>query len=265
MIILNGTPFDIFSIIHEYKENSVEAISLQKMAESQESYQYDSLEELKFELGLRKEIVNAAINLNSSAFSFAIFHKSKCNPLYWDRTANGGFNLKGGVSAADAIQDIYQNGHKYATECATAMLIVYYKALLSVFTKNKFDKQFPTIYLMNWQIIEPLLKETGIQADFLPGDRGYFDNPDVNPETPELQGENVIILLDERYYGHGIGIAKADTIIQVLNSNRKRDAQQSAYFMNTVSRPDFKKIAKVYFALASHTTALVWKPFPTPI
>jgi ubiquitin len=58
-------------------------------------------------------------------------------------------------------------------------------------------------------------------GDFFPGDCRYFKNPDVNPETPQWQGENVIDLNDGKYYGHGIGIRTADEIINALNERRK--------------------------------------------
>ena len=57
--------------------------------------------------------------------------------------------------------------------------------------------------------------------DMLIGDRAYFKNPDVHPETMWLQGENVIVLAEDLYYGHGIGIANAETFIEILNRNRK--------------------------------------------
>ena len=70
--------------------------------------------------------MNAAHALNKSGMGFDVFHKSKCNEDYWFRTDNGGFRLKSGIKGSDAINDIYQNGRKYKTECATAMVIVIY-------------------------------------------------------------------------------------------------------------------------------------------
>lgn len=250
MITIDGSPFDINSLLPEYGNNSIEKTLLVAMNESNESYYYDTLEQLKFELLLRKETANAAIDLNNSRFSFAVFQRSKCNPQFWNRVANGGWMLKNGVSPADAINDIYINGQKYSTECATAMLIVYYRALLKTFGKQKFDRLFPNIYLMNWQINDPLIKEVGIPfqtKDMLIGDRAYFKNPDVSPRTPEWQGENVIILPDNLYYGHGIGIQSARRIIRILNMHRKMFSSVSAYMLNSVSRPNYKKLADYYY------------------
>jgi len=268
MITVSGRSFDISTVMGEYPQDSVERQLLTTMSQSAEEYRYDSLGQLKFELRLRNEIVNAARELYRSGLSFATFHKSKCNETYWERTDNGGFRLKDGVSPSEAISDIFTNGDKYATECATAMLIVYYKALLNVFGKDPFDKQFPKIELLNWHITDPLLLAVGIPRktkDVLLGDRGYFDNPDVDPATPEWQGENVIVLPGGLYYGHGIGIKTAEAMIRALNAHRKTDATQSAAFLDSVSRPDFKKLAGIYNRYAAQTVSHVWSAFPAAI
>lgn len=259
MITISGNPLDITTLSNDYPENSIERQLLSKLSASTEKYQYDSLNDLKFELRLRKEIVNTAITLNNSDLSFSVFRKSKCNPAYWDRTGNGGFKLKKTVKPSDAIKDIFAHSGQYATECATAMMIVYYKALLNIYGEELFNKLFPQIYLMNWSVTEPLLKGVGTPrkvADILVGDRGYFDNPDVNPATPEWQGENVIILPDGMYYGHGIGITTAANIIDELNSNRKKNATQTARLLESVSRPNFKNLADAYYGSAAQTTSV---------
>lgn len=264
MIIVSGSAFDITKIADEYPENSIEGQILNTISTSDEEYKYDYLNQLKFELNLRKEIVNASIALDNSSLSFSSFQNSKCNSEYWSRTDNGGFMLKEGVNASEAINDIFINGDKYSTECATAVMIVYYKGLLSVYGENLFNKLFQKIYLMGWDVTEPLLKGVEIPkrvSDVLLGDRGYFANPDVDPAKEEWQGENVIILPDSMYYGHGIGITTADNIIAALNANRQEGATRSAYFTDLMGRPDFKKLAD---ALYNHTT-LVWKPFPPAI
>jgi protein-glutamine gamma-glutamyltransferase len=268
MITIAGRSFDISTITDKYPPAGVEGQLLSTMSQSSENYKYDTLSQLEFELRLRKEIVNAARELDRSRFSFATFHKSECNPEYWDRTENGGFKLKSGASPSEAINDIFINGEKYATECATAMNIVYYKALLNVFGNELFDKQFPQIYLMNWLTIDPLLISIGIPItvkDYLLGDRTYFDNPDVDPKTPEWQGENVIVLPDGLYYGHGIGILPAEAMIRALNAHRKEDATKPAYLLDEVAHPNFKKLADIYNRNAVRPAPVVWRAFPAAI
>lgn len=252
MIIVANNPIDIATIINDYPLNSVERHLLMTMSQSAERYRYDNMNGLRFELLLRREIVNAARELNRSNFSFANFRQSRCNPMYWRRTSNGGFDLKEGVKPSDAIRDIFIHGEKYATECATAMLIVYYKALLNALGEDKFNRFFTDIYMMNWQIRDRYIKEVGYPVtvtDILLGDRVYFKNPDVSPRTPEWQGENAIVLADDLYYGHGIGIQRGDRIIAILNRHRKRGSTRSAYFMDrTAARPDFRRLAQLYYS-----------------
>lgn len=229
-------------------QNSLEHSILMQLASASVKIDYETKEELMFELNLRDQTVNAAKNLHRSGMNFAIFRKSRCNTAFWNRTAEGGFRLKSGVSPSEAIRDIFENGRKYGTECATAMVIVYYGALLSVLGQEKFDRIFPKIELMNWHHIDRLLREIGLMRKYpfyLPGDRLYFANPDVDPLTPEWQGENVIDLNGKLYYGHGVGILDGKTIINALNENRIEDADDSAYLMDSAGRPNYKRLYRI--------------------
>ena len=244
MVVIAEKQMSQEALFAEFKD-SFERDILRTLVASSQKYRFDSIAQLRFELKLRKEIVNAARDLYRSGLEFAVFRKSTCNPAYWRRTPNGGFSLSDGVKPSDAILDIYRNGSLYSTECATAMMIVYYKALLGVYTESQFNRIFPSIELMNWNQIDRNLREVGTmskQADFLPGDRRYFSNPDVDPTTPEWQGENVIDLGNGLYYGHGIGIHNAARIIKELNENRIYNAEESARLLDTAARPDFKRL-----------------------
>ena len=248
MILIAGKAVQPEEINGAYVQNSVQKEIAQILFSSNVEYNYDSLEQLQFEIQLRSEIIASARALNQSDMAFAIFRKTRCNPTYWERTEEGGFVLKRGQNPSSAIRNIFENGSQYATECATAMMIVYYKALLSVYTESHFNQLFPSIELMNWHHIDPLLKEVGTmkpRKDYLPGDRRYFSNPDVDPLEPQWQGENVIDLGRGLYYGHGIGLYSAETIIQSLNQNRAEDADQSAYLDDSAGRPNFKKLAGI--------------------
>lgn len=250
MIIIQNMPVEQDMLIKEYSQNSIEREIINKLLKSAVKYPYDSLVQLKFEVNLRKEIIKASYDLYRSRMGFEVFRKSRCNPEFWDRTNEGGFVLKNGVKPSDAMNDIYANGLKYGTECATAMIILYYKAMLNIFLEEQFNKLFPKIHLMNWHYIDKLLKEVGYMIkpdDYLPGDRRYFTNPDVNPLTPEWQGENVIDLSNEKYYGHGIGIQKAEVMIRALNNERIKDADKSAFLLESVGRLNFKKLFKISF------------------
>jgi protein-glutamine gamma-glutamyltransferase len=249
MIIISSDIVKADLFINEYNPNDIERDILTKMDLSQGRYEYNSLNQLQFELKLRKNIVIAAKKLNEGDMSFTTFRKSVCNLDYWDRTKEGGFILKKGITPSDAIGDIAINSSKYGTECATAMVIIYYQALLSIFADKLFNKLFSEIHLMNWHYINSTLEDIGYiikRSDYLPGDRQYFNNPDVNPVNPEWQGENVINLGNAIYFGHGIGIENADEIISELDKFRIEKAKTSAYLLDSAARPDFKNLADIY-------------------
>ncbi len=249
MIAINGSPADIAALTAQLPAGGIERQVLNTLAASETTYRYGSEKELLFELNLRREIVNAANNLNKSGLAFAVFRESKANPDYWITSDEGGFQLKSGAAPAAAIRDIYTNGRKYATECATAMQIVYLKALLEIFGDERFNSLFGNLYLMNWHRIHRHIREVGHMSpvkDYLPGDRRYFDNPDVDTLTPEWQGENVIDLGNGTYYGHGMGKRDAASIIAALNRNRRDGARREAYLMQSAGRPNFEKLFNLY-------------------
>ncbi|MBU3160020.1 protein-glutamine gamma-glutamyltransferase [Clostridium frigoris] len=248
MIIISGNVVNVNTFIQDYNPNDIEKYIIAKMDLSKSTYEYGSLTQFKFELNLRYSIVIAAKNMNKGYMEFRTFRKSMCNPNYWRRTNEGGFILKKGVTPSDAIKDISINSAKYGTECATAMIIIYYQALLNIYAPSLFNKLFPTIQLMNWHYIDTLLEDVGYikkRSDYFPGDRRYFYNPDVDPVEPEWQGENVIDLSNGLYFGHGIGIGDADEMISELNKFRIKDATTSAYLLDSAARPDFKTLADI--------------------
>lgn len=213
-------------------------------------YRYDSLEALQFELKMRTNIVEAAKALEASDVSFATFDNSRCNNELWTRTNNGGFRLNSGVLPSDGINDIYTNGHLYAFECATAMVITLYKATLNVLGKEVFDRYFQDLYLRDWNYDSDLqLKIIEHKDDAYAGDIVYFKNPDHDPKSPEWQGENAVILGRDLYYGHGIGIRSAEEIIASLNRRRIPGSKISAYMSDEVVHPDFEYLRKLSIRL----------------
>jgi protein-glutamine gamma-glutamyltransferase len=248
MIAISGKQVYSKDIITEYTADSIEAKIINIISSSESDYTYTSLNQLRFELNMRKNIVASAKELNSGNMKFKIFKESFCNKKYWDRTKNGGFKLKEDVSSSEGINDIFRNSSKYGTECSTAIVILYYKAILNIYPEELFNKTFENIYLLNWHNFDDDLNVHSyeVNKDFLPGDCIYFENPDYNPEKSEWQGENAIILDDDNYYGHGIGIENADGIIKALNKHRKSNAEKSAYLSNNIARPNFDHLANIY-------------------
>jgi len=252
MITVAGKPLSAEEASGLYSLGSIEEKTVRILGLSETNYRYKSMEELKFELDMRRSIVNASRMLYRSRMRFTVFSKSFCNPDYWERTDDGGFTSGSVVKPSSAINDIFRHGYMYGTECATAIVIVFYKAALDVLGEELFNRIFPVIRLMNWQDID---SDLGIRyyryaKDILPGDCVYFKNPDVDPLTPELQGENAIDLGNGTFYGHGFGIMPAEGFIMELNRHRITGSETSAYLMDGSTRPDFKHLASMSLSYA---------------
>lgn len=216
---------------------------LRRKMNSPVMYRYPSLDALIFELKLRSNIVDAAKAMYASGVSFATFSNSRCNERYWIRTPNGGFLLRPGVPPSVGVNDIFENGHLYAFECAGAIIIMLYKAVLETIGDAAFNRHFQNLFLRDWQTDRDLRLITSYDlSETYPGDVLYFKNPDHDPSTPEWQGENVIMLDDNLFFGHGIGIGTAQEMIAQLNRARRPGSMVSAYLQNLVLRPDFEGV-----------------------
>lgn len=199
-----------------------------------------------FESRMRGEIVAAARAMNVGGTDFSTFENSRCNPMYWNRTANGGFELKANVAPSAAINDIFMNGQQYAFECAMAMVMILYRATISMIGEAAFNRYFTNLFLWDWNYDSNLkLITTFNQPELQPGDVVYFKNPDHDPSKPEWQGENAIMLSNDSFYGHGLGIKNAAQMITSLNRERVPGSRISAYLTDEGLHPDFAYIASL--------------------
>ncbi|MGJ9384512.1 protein-glutamine gamma-glutamyltransferase [Salipaludibacillus sp. CF4.18] len=242
MIRISGEPFQQNQ---NWPSGSPEGIIVQSMQEASMVYSYETIDQLSFELQLRKNIMNSANQMNKSNAQFATFENSRCNPQYWQLTDTGGFRLQQGVNPSVAIQDIFQNGSQYAFECAGAMVIIYYHAVLNQIGESLFNQFFPNIFIYSWHFDADLgIRPTYINS-FLLGDVVYFKNPEVAPNTSYWRGENAVVMGKDLYFGHGLGLMTADQMIQSLNRYRIPGANASAYLTNVVARPSFKNLYRI--------------------
>jgi protein-glutamine gamma-glutamyltransferase len=241
MLKINNQIVKPVELLNEISNKEQKTI-LKKMAALDVNYEYETVNQLKFELLFRTNTLRAATELNKSGAKFTTFTYAFCNKKYWDRLSNGGFLLKNNVSPSVAILDIIKNGKLYAFECSTAIAIVLYIATLYSIGSNKFDFLFDRLYLMDWQFDEDLPVSQKYGDDFIPGDVLHFNNPDFDPKQPHWRAENVIYFGDDKYYGHGIGIRGASAIIGFLNKKRKPNPEDSAYLMRQITRPNYKTI-----------------------
>jgi protein-glutamine gamma-glutamyltransferase len=241
MITINNLEVEPNELLKEIS-NKEQRVIVSKMADYKEQYDYPSIQYLKFELLFRSNTMRAARELNGSGAKFTTFTYAFCNRKYWDRLSNGGFLLKHGLSPSTAILDVIKNGKLYAFECSTGIAIVLYIATLYSIGSERFDVLFNRLYLMDWQFDEDLPIHQNYGDDFIPGDVLHFNNPDFDPKQPHWRAENVIYFGDDQYYGHGVGIRNASTIINFLNKKRKPQPQHSAYLMNLITRPFYPSL-----------------------
>ncbi|WP_036720140.1 protein-glutamine gamma-glutamyltransferase [Paenibacillus harenae] len=243
MILVAGS--SIFQI-NPLGLSELEREILREKQRSPVTYRYSSLDALEFELKMRYHTVEAAKAMYASGVSFATFDTSRCNERLWIRTPNGGFQLRRGVLPSVGINDIFYNGRLYAFECAGAIIIVFYKAALDTLGDAVFNAYFQNLFLRDWQHDRDLsLITVNNRNEAYPGDVLYFKNPDHDPDTPEWQGENVVMLDDNLYFGHGIGIESGQDIIAALNRMRRPGSRISAYLQDLVVYPDFEFLRRL--------------------
>ncbi|KAA0547063.1 protein-glutamine gamma-glutamyltransferase [Bacillus sp. BGMRC 2118] len=216
--------------------NNLERDILIRMTESPGFYSFPSIRELQFDLTLRQNTIESSNEMNSSEAAFTTFQYATCNETYWTLTPAGGFLVKPNVRPSDAILDIYQNSSQYAFECATACMIVYYKAVLRSVGRRQFDMFFQNIYLYSWNGDADLGIQTSAANHFVPGDVVYFNNPEFHPASPWYRGVNAVAMTDNKFFGHGFGILSAEELLNFLNTFRRPTSRQPAYLTNLVTR-----------------------------
>lgn len=237
MLHISGVPFQQNQ---NWQLGSMEKTIIQQMQNAPVYYSYNSEYELLFELNMRKKIIQSAKEMNQSQAVFTSFAYARCNPRYWQLTRAGGFLIRPDVQPADAIIDIYRNSSLYAFECATAIPIIYYHAIIKSIGSYLFNSLFRNLYLYSWHTDSDLGIITFYSNHFLLGDVLYVNNPDFDPKTPQFRGVNAVLLDDGNLFGHGFNIKTSDEMIEILNKTRKPDSKQSAYLTKLVTQPSFK-------------------------
>ncbi|SFE86997.1 protein-glutamine gamma-glutamyltransferase [Alteribacillus iranensis] len=240
---------------------SIEHTIYHAMSTSPDHFSFPTETDLKFTVECRKRILTNANAMNRSHAQFEVFARSRCNPRYWLRTRTGGFQLRSGVSPAAAIEDIQVNSSQYAFECATAMMIILYQSVLHMIGPQMFDRLYTDLYLYSWEADPDLGLSADHTASIIPGDVVYFHNPDFYPKTSPWRGENAIAMGNSIFFGHGIGMRKAEEIVHILNQHRRRGSMRSAYLMSTATRLDFVRIASSINGLSRSAVSKI----PSPI
>ncbi|WP_433957641.1 protein-glutamine gamma-glutamyltransferase [Cytobacillus horneckiae] len=208
---------------------------------SEQIHHYNTLHELLFELLLRENLIKAANQMHNSQAEFAPFTHSKFNPEIWTKTKYG-YVLKPYIMPSDAILDVFYNSKEYAFECSTAIVLLFYKAVLDSIAVSRFNTLFQGLLVWDWNYDQDLGIDTRIGRDFIPGDVVYFYNPDF--DHPIWTGENAVYLGNNQYFGHGVGLETEQGMIEALNTLRKPGATRDAYLISQHSRLNYKYLSQ---------------------
>ena len=119
---------------------------------------------------------------------FAFSSPPQFNTTYW--TTSG--RVKSGKSAYDAIADMWNSPAKYKMACLRGAAFVMERGISQAMGSSEFDRIAGNNPFGNiWSFLKR--RHTVNNADWIPGDWGYIDNP--TPGAPGLTtGENVIYL-----------------------------------------------------------------------
>lgn len=209
---------------------------------------HTTLSETRYQTArMQLSVVKATRDFASANVGFSGRWKDdKVNTALWSLKYSGEMSVRAGQKPSEAIADIFKNGRSYAFECATGTMVILYKAILDRVGPDDFDAAFPRLKIKRWDNKPELFKaaeRVGDLPGYMAGDHTYFKNPDFAPEHSAWQGENVIYLGDGQYFGHGVGYATEDDVLDTLDALRKPDATTPAFRDDFELRLDGKKIA----------------------
>lgn len=212
-------------------------------------------EALRDRIKVGAAIVSACRDMDAASHDFALTDDQTFSKKYWvpDERVESAFSLKPGSSPSAALLDIFADPKRYKFECATAMVIVHYKALLDLLGSSEFDKRCRGLRIGPWVTEDYLAKQqkrdgkveeasAERRAELKPGDYTYIMNWDVSAAGRDggWAGENVIYLGGDLFYGHPFGIAEEGVIVDHLNTLRKARAKRSASMMDLQMQLDTK-------------------------
>lgn len=133
---------------------------------------------LKEHIGARQGVITFA---SKKKYSFGAGPRFKMNPKYW----TGPLELKPGVDSQEALDDVNKNPKEYAIACFAATEITMVGGAKSPY----------------------LINSSSDKTDWVPGDWGYIENDKFSgkPDDVGLEGENLIYVGNDQFWGHFTG------------------------------------------------------------
>ena len=179
------------------------------------------------DLAFRAAVVKASKDLAESGASFAGTAKQdKVNLKLWTKGYGGKMQVRKWLGDGEigkpsvALRDIFKNGDQYGFECATAMMVIYHKAILDHIGDEAFDRLFTEprhLKFFRWSIEDDdfidVKRLAHVPSKLKPGSHYYYKNPGADPKNSAWGGENVIYLGDGEFYAHGIRGASGTFVV----------------------------------------------------
>ena len=201
------------------------------------------------DLAFRAAVVKASKDLAESGASFAGTSKQdKVNLELWTQGYGGKMQVRKWLNEGEigkpsvALRDIFKNGDQYGFECATAMMVIYHKAILDHIGDEAFDRLFTEprhLKFFRWSIEDDdfidVKRLAHVPSKLKPGSHYYYKNPGADPKNSAWGGENVIYLGDGQFYAHGIRGASGNfvvteqEILDTLRGLRSPDSTQEPH------------------------------------
>ena len=156
-------------------------------------HEFDSVENLKLHVEARLGVVRFT---TLKRFGFGAGDGMKMNRSFWmersrlnsDNKIEVYWDVREGVSVADAILDVYNNPGEYCISCEMATKITMAGGA-AYYTKTPITADFK-----KWEDVE--------RDDVVPGDSGFVEHVDYNGSTMGLEGENIIYVGAGLWWGH---------------------------------------------------------------
>jgi len=208
---------------------------------------------------LRDRVLIGSAMVNSAHAMAKAKHRFgdlEVNPVCWDIDEEDPTTmyLNPDFPPSVALMDIFNNPDLYQFECATALVILRYRAMLDLIGEEDFNRIASDLRIGVWDQEDHAAKvwevtgrsaggedvpmAQGDKSRVTPGDYTYFKNWDVSPEAFRggWQGENVIYLGDGMYYGHPFRVISGEKIVAYLNKHRNPGSARSASLLDLHAR-----------------------------
>lgn len=207
-------------------------------------------------------VVSACLEMHQAHHEFAIAPRQKFSSEFWRRDGQlshfATFHLKPGAKASAAMNDVFLHPDGYRFECATALVLVYYRAIQKLIGDSDFDRIMGDLKIGPWEF------EADLERFLVRSGRG--DQPATEARSRELtfgeytytknwavswwgwakgcQGQNQIRLDEDLYYAHSYELVGQGDIVARENGARVWGAKTSASMTDRQERLDPKLLAE---------------------